>query len=135
VIIVDANILVSTVAGKHTRRVVRDVVTRGINLGAPIAQAEEAAHVLEAKIGFEAADARRLLGDVLQAIQPLEAAAYANLENTARARLHSRAQSDWPVVAAALALDAAIWSNDRDFFGVGIAVWSTKNMAPAEPVG
>jgi predicted nucleic acid-binding protein len=135
VIIVDANILVSTVAGKHTRRVARESVTRGIVLAAPIAQAEEAAHVLEAKIGFEAGDARRLLGEVLQAIQPLEPEAYANLEDAARARLHIRAQSDWPVVAAALALDAAIWSNDRDFFGVGVAVWSTKNMALAEPIG
>lgn len=135
VIIVDANILVSTVAGKHIRRVVRDAVTRGIVFAAPIAQAEEAAHVLEAKIGFQTDDARRLLSEVLHAIQPLEAAAYGHLEDAARARLHVRAQSDWPVVAAALALDAAIWSNDRDFFGVGIAVWSTKNMALAEPVG
>jgi predicted nucleic acid-binding protein len=135
VIIVDANILVSTVAGKHTRRVVRDAVTRGLTLAAPIAQAEEAVHVLEAKIGFDADDARRLLGEVLLAIRPLEAAAYAKLEDAARARLHARAQSDWPIVAAALALDAAIWSNDRDFFGVGIAVWSTKNIALAEAIG
>lgn len=134
-IIVDANILVSTVAGKHTRRILRDAVTRGLTLAAPIVQAEEALHVLEAKIGFDVHDARRLLGEVLRVIQPLEAAAYAKLKATARSRLHARAQSDWPIVAAALALDAAIWSNDRDFFGVGIAVWSTKNMALAEPIG
>ncbi len=32
---------------------------------------------------------------------------------------------DWPSVALALALDAGIWSEDRDFFGCGLATWTT----------
>jgi predicted nucleic acid-binding protein len=32
---------------------------------------------------------------------------------------------DWPSVALALALDAGIWTEDRDFFGSGLATWTT----------
>jgi predicted nucleic acid-binding protein len=32
---------------------------------------------------------------------------------------------DWPSVALALAIDAGIWSEDRDFFGCGLATWTT----------
>ncbi len=35
---------------------------------------------------------------------------------------------DWPVVATALALSAAIWSNDSDFLGIGIATWTTDSL-------
>lgn len=133
-IIVDANILVSAVAGKHTRKVMQNVFARGIVLAAPLVQAQEAVHVLETKIGFPSDDARRLLNEVLHAVRALEAPAYIGFEDTARARLHDRAQPDWPVVAAALALDGAIWSNDRDYFGIGVAVWSTKNVLMAKAI-
>ncbi|GAA5534648.1 PIN domain-containing protein [Deinococcus aluminii] len=32
---------------------------------------------------------------------------------------------DWPTVALALALNADIWTEDRDFFGCGLGVWRT----------
>ena len=32
---------------------------------------------------------------------------------------------DWPSVALALALEAGIWTEDRDFFGSGLATWRT----------
>jgi predicted nucleic acid-binding protein len=36
-----------------------------------------------------------------------------------------RDPTDTPTVALALALDCGIWTNDRDFFGCGLPVWST----------
>lgn len=53
------------------------------------------------------------------------------METHARRRLHERAQSDWSVLAAALAAEGGIWSHDRDFFGVGVPVWSSRNMIHA----
>lgn len=35
---------------------------------------------------------------------------------------------DWPTVAVALLLDADIWSEDRDFFGCGVSVWTTQTL-------
>ena len=37
-----------------------------------------------------------------------------------------RDSSDAPAVALALKLDCGIWTNDRDFFGCGLAVWATE---------
>jgi predicted nucleic acid-binding protein len=46
----------------------------------------------------------------------------------ARDRLRQRDESDWPVLATALGLGAAIWSEDQDFFGTGVAVWTTRHV-------
>lgn len=33
---------------------------------------------------------------------------------------------DWSAVALALVMEAGIWAEDRDFFGIGAPVWSTQ---------
>lgn len=35
---------------------------------------------------------------------------------------------DWPVVAAALALNCPIWTEDQDFFGVGVPTWTSARV-------
>lgn len=57
----------------------------------------------------------------------LDQAIYSALEDEARARSR-RDQADWPVVATALALSAAIWTNDNDFLGTGVATWTTETL-------
>ena len=39
-----------------------------------------------------------------------------------------RDPSDWPAVACALALDAAVWTNDNDFLGTGVPTWTTQTL-------
>lgn len=56
---------------------------------------------------------------------PLEA--YALYESEARLRIPDD-PDDWPTVALALAANASIWTEDKDFFGCGIAVWRTPQM-------
>ena len=34
----------------------------------------------------------------------------------------------WPVLALALAVDAPIWTEDQDFFGSGVAIWTTATV-------
>ena len=36
---------------------------------------------------------------------------------------------DAPAVALALALDAGVWTRDRDFFGAGVATWRAMVLA------
>ena len=57
----------------------------------------------------------------------LDEAIYTVLEDEARAR-SLRDPRDWPVVASALALGAAIWTNDNDFLGSGISTWITETL-------
>ena len=35
---------------------------------------------------------------------------------------------DWPVAAVALLLGLPIWTEDQDFFGSGIATWTTDRV-------
>jgi predicted nucleic acid-binding protein len=44
-----------------------------------------------------------------------------NMKRSPRQRLNKRDEEDWPVVAAALAFDCPIWTEDTDFFGCGVA--------------
>jgi predicted nucleic acid-binding protein len=53
--------------------------------------------------------------------------AYAAREADARMRI-PRDPDDWPTVAAALALDAAIWTRDNDFLGCGLPTWTTETL-------
>lgn len=39
-----------------------------------------------------------------------------------------RDPTDWPVVACALALSAAVWTNDNDFLGTGVPTWTTRTL-------
>ena len=40
-------------------------------------------------------------------------------------RIGRRDPDDWPIVAAALALECPIWTEDKDFFGAGVATWTS----------
>lgn len=39
-----------------------------------------------------------------------------------------RDKDDWPALALALQLECAIWTEDQDFFGIGIATWTTNTV-------
>ena len=70
----------------------------------------------------------RLCLDAVEAnVVILDEAIYAAVEDEARAR-SLRDPADWPVVACALALSAAIWTNDNDFLGTGVATWTTQTL-------
>jgi predicted nucleic acid-binding protein len=128
---VDANILISAVIGT-TNAVLNAVIERDIGLFTTFKQQQECTKILTQKFGL-ALEAVDLFFEKLGPIfRILDDAEFENWEAVARARLHDRAQPDWPLLAAALSLDGGIWSHDRDFFGVGVPLWSTRNMCFAE---
>ncbi len=131
-IIVDANIIVSAIVGAASKRALLAAFARGVKLSVPEPQLTEAASVLADKLGVSDDDIELGLEQIVAMIEPLSPPVYEAFEAAARARLHERGKSDWPVLAAALAFDGEIWSHDRDFFGVGVAIWSTRNMRFAE---
>jgi predicted nucleic acid-binding protein len=53
---------------------------------------------------------------------------YAVFESEARQRLSGRDESDWPIRATVLGLSCAVWTQDADFFGTGVAVWTTNRI-------
>ena len=49
-------------------------------------------------------------------------------EDAANERLRKRDPNDWPILAASLALNCPIWTEDTDFFGTGVATWTTDRV-------
>jgi predicted nucleic acid-binding protein len=127
-IVMDANILLSAILGKGTVRALDAAVKRGVALGLPVPQLAEASSVLADKLGYRDDEANAALAALASRITLLSPEFYRAHEAAARGRLHRRGQSDWPVLAAALATEGGIWTHDRDFFGVGVPVWSSRNL-------
>ena len=61
-------------------------------------------------------------------VQTIEIEAYSRFESVARERIGRRDEDDWPVLPSALALDCPIWTEDTDFFGCGVATWTTDRV-------
>ena len=53
---------------------------------------------------------------------------YGDFETEARKRLGARDPEDWPILATALALACPIWTEDTDFFGCGVATWTSSSI-------
>jgi len=69
---------------------------------------------------------------------PVEAEWYQPQEQQALARISERDPDDWPALACALTLDCPVWTEDADFFGTGVATWTTSRvklyLAPVAPI-
>jgi predicted nucleic acid-binding protein len=64
------------------------------------------------------------LGTLETCLHIIPVEAYTPYEEAARARVPAD-PNDWPSAALALALDTGVWTEDRDFFGSGLATWRT----------
>lgn len=80
------------------------------------------------KIGKSYLDAEASLGYLRGLVESVDLESYGAFEAEARQRLRGRDEDDWPVLAAALALNCPIWTEDTDFFGTGNAVWTTNRI-------
>ena len=105
-----------------------DLRARGVPLATTDAQAREAERVLHHVFGMSSARAAEEMRDTLAGLQLYHAPTYRAQEAAARARIHYKNSKDWPLLAAAIAHNAAIWTDDRDFFGTGVATWTTRNI-------
>jgi predicted nucleic acid-binding protein len=69
-----------------------------------------------------------VLEEVSNIVESVDQSLYEDFETVARKRVTPRDPDDWPVVAVALLLDFPIWTEDQDFFGSGIATWTTDHV-------
>jgi predicted nucleic acid-binding protein len=134
-LVVDASVLVGSLLRPSGR----------LRLGHPALQLHcpeymiaEAEHELDRRIrliaqraGFDATDETALRSAATEAmarhLAVLLESSYRGLADEARRRC-ARDPNDWHVVAAALMLDAAIWTADKDFLGAGVATWTTQTL-------
>jgi predicted nucleic acid-binding protein len=92
------------------------------------AVAEAAAYVtdLARKRGLDQEVCAEALLTLLLIVQVVENSVLGSAREEALARI--RDKDDWPALALALLLECAIWTEDQDFFGIGIATWTTNTV-------
>ena len=130
-IVLDANILIRAVLGRRVRQLVDKYSAQGVRFFAPDVAFADAADHLPAvlkKFGKPIGDLSPSLCYLRQVIESVDVDLYGEFEDEARERMRGRDEDDWPVMATAMALGCAIWTEDADFFGCGVATWTTDRV-------
>jgi predicted nucleic acid-binding protein len=130
-IVLDANILIRAVLGRRVRQIVETYGSHGSRFFAPDVAFGDAANYLPSllnKRGKQDVDVPASLEYLRNIIESVDREIYGVFENEARQRLRGRDENDWPVLASALALACAVWTEDADFFGTGVATWTTNRV-------
>ncbi|HEU5020282.1 MAG TPA: PIN domain-containing protein [Bryobacteraceae bacterium] len=129
-LVMDANILIRAVLGQRVRRIV-ETYADSIAFFVPETAYAEAHEHLAALVVKRGGDPRKAL-DTLEAMGALTTIVaedlYSEFRPEAQRRLAARDPEDWPILAAALALECPIWTEDRDFFGCGVATWTSGSI-------
>jgi predicted nucleic acid-binding protein len=129
-LVLDANILVRAVLGSRVLFLLRKYAGQ-VEFVAPDTAFREASEhlpkILEGR-KIPVAPALATLDLVAGLVSTIEPETYLPLEAVARERIDWRDEGDWPILASALALDCPIWTEDTDFFGCGVATWTTDRV-------
>lgn len=129
-LVVDANILVRAVLGTRARDLIAANTGR-VTFFVPetaFMEAEEHVAALAAKRGGDPRVALSFLESVGRLVERIGCEIYEPFAAEARERLATRDPDDWPILASALALGCPIWTEDTDFFGCGVATWTTDRV-------
>jgi predicted nucleic acid-binding protein/ribosomal protein S18 acetylase RimI-like enzyme len=130
-LVLDANILIRAVLGRRVRQLLETCAKRGIRFYAPdVAYAEAQRYLLSplANRGQSSANLPATLEYLRSLVVPVDSKIFDIHKVDARDRLRGRNEEDWPVLAAALTLGCAIWTEDTDLLGTGPAVWTTNRV-------
>ena len=130
-LILDANILIRAVLGNRVRALILKNAP-AVKFFAPDVAYADAYQYLPALLTKRGLPADTVL-ETLEALETLvhsiDTNLYGGLKNRALQRIAARDADDWPVLACALMLDCPIWTEDADFFGTGIATWTSDRIA------
>jgi predicted nucleic acid-binding protein len=129
-IVLDANILIRGVLG---RRVIPLLFRYGSEIqffapDAAFAEAEEHLPTILLRRGFSISEAYDTFAIMGRIVEKVDKEAYTPFESAAKRRLIGRDLEDWPILATVLLLGSPLWTEDTDFFGVGIATWTTDRV-------
>lgn len=130
-IVLDANILIRAVLGQRVRELILANAAT-VKFFAPDVAYDDARKYLPAlleKRGVQSTAALTVLAALESIVRSLELDFYAGLQIEALQRIAMRDADDWPVLACAMTLGCPVWTEDADFFGTGVATWTTDRVA------
>ncbi len=129
-LVLDANILIRAVLGTKVQTLIFNAVEHvAFYIAAP--NFDEARHYLAhmaSARGIHEDVWRDALDGVMKAIQLVAESELEGLKDAALVRIGQRDADDWPALAAALLLDCPVWTEDKDFFGSGVATWTSTTV-------
>jgi predicted nucleic acid-binding protein len=129
-LVLDANILIRAVLGSRVPFLLRKYAEHVEFLAPDTAFQEAREHipVILERRRVPVTPMMATLDLVAELVQTVESETYTRFEAVARQRIDRRDEDDWPVLASALALGCPIWTEDTDFFGCGVATWTTDRV-------
>jgi predicted nucleic acid-binding protein len=129
-LMLDANILVRAILGSKVQLLLRKYAGEVEFLAPDVAFREAREHLPDvlARRGIAIAPAMEILDLVAGLVRTVDPDTYLPYEAVARKRIERRDEQDWPVLAAALAMGCPIGTEDADFFGCGVATWTTDRV-------
>jgi predicted nucleic acid-binding protein len=130
-IVLDANILIRAVLGKRVRELIL-VNASKVKFFAPDVAFDDARKYLPAlleKRNISSDVALTVLTQIEKIVQPIDLELYEAVQLKALQRIAIRDPNDWPVLACAMVLECPVWTEDADFFGAGIATWTTDRVS------
>lgn len=129
-LVLDANIVIRAVLGNKVMQLLLSF-SKSIEFFVPhicIEDAEKYLPVIFEKRSIPSAPALAVLSKLICLLRIVDAHFYQHYAEEAKQRIKARDMHDWPVVATALMLNCPIWTEDQDFFGSGISIWTTDRI-------
>lgn len=129
-IVLDANILIRAVLGKKVRSLL-ERFSNSAQFYTPEVCFEDTQKYLPLlfeKRNLPVEDMLYTLGYVSTMMTSVPKKLYSHYEGSAKQRIESRDIDDWLIVATALLLNCPVWTEDSDFFGSGVATWTTDRV-------
>ena len=129
-LVLDANILIRAVLGARVLHLLARYhdTERFFAPDTAFHEANEHLPRILERLGVPIAPAMETLECVAEVVQTVELDEYQKFESLARQRLARRDEDDGPVLAAAMALRCPIWTEEMDFFGCGVATWTSDRV-------
>ncbi len=129
-LVLDANILIRAVLGNRVKKILLDS-HHIVDFFIPdvcIADAKKYLPILFKKRSASPELGLQILSDLQCLLQVIDKSIYQEHIIEAQQRIRNRDLDDWPIVATALTFNCSIWTEDQDFFGTGIPIWTTDRI-------
>ena len=129
-LVLDANILLRAIFGVRVRNLL-ETYEDSVSFYAPeicFADARKYIPFISEKRQIDPGPGILVLDHLARLVEVVDRNLYEEYEASARERMISRDENDWPVVATSLLMKCPVWTEDRDFFGSGISTWTTATV-------
>lgn len=129
-LVLDANILLRAVFGQRVLQLLESYENEASFYSPEVCFQDARRYIpdLSGRRGLDSDLGLSVLEEISRIVQPVDQSLYEDFRKVAMERVQPRDPDDWPVVAVALLLDLPIWTEDQDFFGSGMATWTTDRV-------